>query len=180
MAAHRMVKTAKAKPVPELKPSPKSAYTERPARKQKPNSAPQAAKSVRPEGAARRANPKKSATAAGKRPARRPKAVEPRRRTRYSRADQARILAAATKGGLTAKQVKAKFGVVPVTYYSWRMKARVAGTPARIGAGKGSPSGAELVGLVREHVQERLRATLPEIVKAEVGAYLGRVFRKGR
>src|SRR5438045_2860275 len=43
-----------------------------------------------------------------------------RARRRYSDADRQRILAAARSGNLTALQIKKRFGVTPVTYYSWR------------------------------------------------------------
>ena len=43
-----------------------------------------------------------------------------RPRKTYTAKKRAEILAAATKENLTAVQVKQKFGVTPVTYYSWR------------------------------------------------------------
>jgi transposase-like protein len=118
--------------------------------------------------------------AARKRPTPHRKPTARRRRGRYSNADRARILAAAQKGGLTALQVQAKFGVKPVTYYLWRKKAKAGGRPGRRGA---SPRGSKqdaIVGMVRANVQERLQALLPEIVRSEVAEYLERAFKKGR
>ena len=61
---------------------------------------------------------------APKRPVRHPKVAQRRRRGRYSSAKRARILKIATAQKLTAQQVKANFGVKPVTYYSWRKMAK--------------------------------------------------------
>lgn len=49
-----------------------------------------------------------------------------KKRQTYTEEKRASILAAAEKGGLTAAQVKKKYGVTPVTYYSWRKKTGVA------------------------------------------------------
>ena len=43
-----------------------------------------------------------------------------RPRKTYTNEKRAEILAAAQKDNLTANDVKKKFGVTPVTYFSWR------------------------------------------------------------
>jgi len=43
-----------------------------------------------------------------------------RKRKRYTSAQRTQILSAAQKDGLTALEVQKRFGVTPVTYYSWR------------------------------------------------------------
>ena len=49
-----------------------------------------------------------------------------RKRTQYSAGQRREVLAAAVKEKLTAAQVQKRFGVKPVTYYSWRKKTGVA------------------------------------------------------
>jgi len=99
-----------------------------------------------------------------------------KRRQSYTPQQRAEILATAQRDRLTAAQVKRKFGVTPVTYYSWRKKAgatrrRGGGAPvarAIIGNGIGSQ--------LRAEVQSRVREILPEIVRSEVNAYLNDLF----
>jgi len=107
------------------------------------------------------------------------------KRTRKSYTDEQKrtILAAAQKDGLTALQVQKKFGVKPITYYSWRKKTGAAkrrGRPAGRGpgrpAGAGRAAGGGLAGVVRGEVQTRVRAMLPEIVRGEVNSYLDSLF----
>jgi len=50
-----------------------------------------------------------------------------RARRSYSPEKRAQILAAAKKERLSAPEVQKRFGVKPVTYYSWRKKTGVAG-----------------------------------------------------
>jgi len=50
-----------------------------------------------------------------------------RPRKRYTEDQRATILSVAQREGLTATEVKKRFGVTPVTYYSWRKKTGVAG-----------------------------------------------------
>src|SRR5690348_5039235 len=54
-----------------------------------------------------------------------------RARHTYAPRQRAAILAAAQRHGLTANDVKKKFGVVPVTYYSWRKKEGLTGPRGR-------------------------------------------------
>jgi len=102
-----------------------------------------------------------------------------RKRQRYSDEQRTTILAAARKEGLTAAEVQKKFGVTPVTYYSWRKKTGVAGRRGRGGARIGST---DLSSQVRSEVQTKVRQILPSIVRSEVSAYLDSMFgtRRGR
>jgi transposase-like protein len=101
-----------------------------------------------------------------------------RKRTVYSLQKRTTILAAAEKEGLTALQVKQRFGVTPVTYYSWRRKYRGGAAPvARNGRGRGG----DLAQQVRSEVQAKVRLILPGIVRSEVSNYLDSLFRsRGR
>jgi transposase-like protein len=100
-----------------------------------------------------------------------------KKRTRkvYSEKQRSTILATATKEGLTAAAVQKRFGVTPVTYYSWRRKAG-AGSRSR-----GSRAGGR--GLrdsqLRSAVQARLRKILPDLVRAEIDAYLDSALGSG-
>lgn len=100
-----------------------------------------------------------------------------RKRKTYTPAQRAGILAAAKKDGLTAAQVQKKFGVTPVTYYSWRKKTGAAAKRGRRGPGR--PAGTGLAGQVRTEVQARVRAMLPGIVRQEVNTYLDSLFGSG-
>jgi transposase-like protein len=101
-----------------------------------------------------------------------------RKRTVYSLQKRSTILAAAEKEGLTALQVKQRFGVTPVTYYSWRRKYRGASTTTVVRARRG---GGDLEQQVRSEVQAKVRSILPAIVRTEVSSYLDTVFRtRGR
>jgi len=109
-------------------------------------------------------------------------------RKSYTDEQKKTILAAAQKDGLTALQVQKKFGVKPITYYSWRKKTGAAkrrGRPA--GRGPGRPpgsgraaSGGGLAGQVRGEVQTRVRALLPEIVRSEVNSFLDALLGGGK
>ncbi len=103
------------------------------------------------------------------------------RKTRqsYTPAQRAQILAAAVREKLTALQVKRKFGVTPVTYYSWRKKA---GATRRRGTGRATlalAAGGTLGQQLRSEVQTRVRQILPEIVRTEVNTYLNTLFASG-
>jgi len=107
-----------------------------------------------------------------------------KKRTAYTAQQKTTILATAQREGLTALQVQKKFGVTPVTYYSWRKKSGA----SRRGRGRGLAiaalaGSAGLHGQVRAEVQNRVRQILPEIVRSEVNDYLSTLFggvRRGR
>jgi transposase-like protein len=97
-----------------------------------------------------------------------------RKRHTYTESQRTTILAAARKDGLTALDVQKKFGVTPVTYYSWRKKQ---GLTARRGRGPARmTAGGDLSQQVRGEVQAKVRAILPDIVRNEVSSYLNTLF----
>lgn len=101
-----------------------------------------------------------------------------RKRSVYTTQKRATILDAAQKEGLTAMQVQKKFGVTPVTYYSWRRKY---GAASRRGVTTATARGGSLERQVRSEVQAKVRSILPEIVRTEVSSYLDSLFRgRGR
>lgn len=100
-----------------------------------------------------------------------------RKRTTYSSTKRQAVLDAAQKQGLTALEVQKRFGVTPVTYYSWRRKYGAGKT--RVAAGRpGRSTGIETQ--VRSEVQARVREILPRIVRNEVSQYLDSVFGSSR
>lgn len=100
-----------------------------------------------------------------------------RKRHSYSNAKRISILQAAQSQGLTALDVKKRYGVTPVTYYSWRRKYG-AGTTTRVAKTRGRNGGIE--SQVRTEVQARVRQILPHIVRNEVSSYLDSLFGSGR
>lgn len=100
-----------------------------------------------------------------------------RKRQTYTSAQRVSILNAARKGNLTALQVKKKFGVTPVTYYSWRKKS---GLTRRRGTTIGLVGGTGLNQHVRTEVRTKVRQILPSIVRTEVSGYLNALFGGGR
>ncbi len=98
-----------------------------------------------------------------------------RARKSYSEAQRQQVLDAAQKEGLTALQVQKKFGVRPVTYYSWRKKQGLKGPRGRRPA-SAPAAGGDLGAQVRAGVQARVREILPGIVRAEVSSYLDSLF----
>ena len=99
-------------------------------------------------------------------------------RKRYTAKKKAAILATAAKEKLTAIEVQKRFGVKPVTYYSWRKKP--GGTSATWGRRGRSGKATGLDSNLRQRVQARLRIILPKIVEDEVDAYLAAHFGSGR
>jgi transposase-like protein len=87
---------------------------------------------------------------------------------------KAKVLAAAKADGLTATDVKKKFGVTPVTYYSWRKKSAA---PAGRGQQVGSSS---LDRQLRSQVNARIGQLLPEIIRSEIDAQLAALFGGSR
>ncbi|MBI1797179.1 MAG: transposase [Candidatus Eisenbacteria bacterium] len=100
-----------------------------------------------------------------------------KRRTRYTTEQRTKILAAAKSEGLTATAVQKRFGVTPVTYYSWRRKS---GIGKRRGRRAGAASGGGSLGVrVRGAVEARMSALLPQLVEAEVNRYLDAALGSG-
>lgn len=104
-----------------------------------------------------------------------------RERKTYSDQQRETILATAIKEGLTAEDVQKKFGVKPVTYYSWRKKKGIKGPRGRKpaagrAAATGPKMGSDLGSQVRAGVQAKVRELLPGIVREEVERYLDSVF----
>lgn len=96
-----------------------------------------------------------------------------RKRQTYTSAQRVSILNAARRENLTALQVKRKFGVTPVTYYSWRKKS---GLTRRRGTAIGLIGGSDLTQQVRSEVRTKVRQILPGIVRTEVSGYLNALF----
>jgi len=100
-----------------------------------------------------------------------------RKRKRYTSDQRSAILAAAHKDGLTAAAVRKRFGVTPVTYYSWRKKSGVGRRRGRpVVAIRGTARGVDLGSHVRAEVRTKVQQLLPEIVRGEVNHYLSSVF----
>jgi transposase-like protein len=100
-----------------------------------------------------------------------------RKRQTYTAGQRNAILAAAKKGGLTALQVKSRFGVTPVTYYSWRKKQ---GLTRRRGTGGLIAASGNLTQHVQSEVRSRVRQMMPGIVRTEVSGYLKQLFGGSR
>lgn len=102
-----------------------------------------------------------------------------RKRQTYTATRRAVILAAARKDGLTALQVEKRFGVAPVTYYSWRKKQGLTrtrgGAPMVVAGAVG-----DLTQQVRFEVRAKVRQIMPDIVRNEVSGYLKALFGEGR
>jgi transposase-like protein len=107
-----------------------------------------------------------------------------RERKSYTDAQRKQILSTALSDKLTAEQVQKRFGVKPVTYYSWRKKAGIKGPrgrkPAAFRAALGAVSGGGLGAQVRAGVQAKVREILPSIVREEVAGYLEMLFGSAR
>lgn len=112
-----------------------------------------------------------------------------KKRTQYSENQRKQVLETATRDKLTAAQVQKKFGVTPVTYYSWRKKYGAARRRGAAGAaarttvvaraavnGGGDPIGQE----VRSAVRARVRDMVQEVVRSEVAAYVDSLFGRRR
>jgi transposase-like protein len=99
-----------------------------------------------------------------------------RKRQNYSVQKRNVIMQAAQKEGLTAPQVQKRFGVTPVTYYSWRRKYGGGRRVSKVG--RAANGGLERQ--VRSEVQARVRRMLPTIVRSEVSHYLDTLFKSGR
>jgi transposase-like protein len=97
----------------------------------------------------------------------------------YSAEKKAEILAAAKKEKLTGAQAAKRFGISTLTFYRWRgpvrgrkKRGRPAGSRNKAGsAGKVRVDAAA----VRREVQTQVRKLLPQIIREEVAAALGRL-----
>ena len=98
-----------------------------------------------------------------------------RTRHTYTHRKRAAILAAAQRQNLTANDVQKKFGVVPVTYYSWRKREGLIGPRGRKPAPVRSDGAA-----YPAQVQAQVRALMPRIVREEVDRSLGTFFASRR
>jgi transposase-like protein len=103
-----------------------------------------------------------------------------RKRKKYTAAERAQVLAAAQKESLTAAGVEKRFGVAPVTYYSWRKKTGVARRTRRVVAAAPRAASTDLTTQVRSEVRARVQQILPNIVRNEVNQYLNTVLAAGR
>jgi transposase-like protein len=105
-----------------------------------------------------------------------------KKRTRYAEAQRRQILETAVRERLTAADVKKKYGVTPVTYYSWRKKygvgTRQGGGPRAAAAGV-ALNGGGITQQVRSAVQSKVRALVQDVVRAEVDNYLASLFGGG-
>lgn len=91
----------------------------------------------------------------------------------YTAKQRAEILAVAQKENLTANDVKKKFGVTPVTYYSWRKKQGLVGKRGRRPSLLTQVSAdSAIAAQVRAGVQAKVRAMMPTIIRQEVQSYL--------
>lgn len=97
-----------------------------------------------------------------------------KRRKRYTAKRRQEILTIADRDGLTATDVQKRFGVIPVTYYSWRKKSKAAGI--RPGARGVDPTSKNSL---RKAVRSKLERQLPRIVDEEVNRYLSSIFGRG-
>ena len=98
-------------------------------------------------------------------------------RIRYSDAERQNILATAEREGLTAAKVKERFGVTPVTYYSWRKKSggrkgrrkggRVVVAAATVGKAVGNAM--NIADTIRDEIRSHIRRLLPGILASELG-----------
>lgn len=129
---------------------------------------------------------KKSAGTAGSKSGGK-KSARRRPRTRYTDQQRTEILAAAQRDGLTANDVQKKFGVTPVTYYSWRKKGgagrRRKGRAAKTGAvvGRAVAGAMNVADAIRTELRLQIRRLLPEVIASELGgAPRGRRGRRAR
>ena len=103
-----------------------------------------------------------------------------KKRQSYTPQQRAEILASASRNNFTAAQVKRKYGVTPVTYYSWRKKAGATRTRGGSAVSRRVSTGGGAIGnQLRTEVQNRVRQMLPEIVRSEVNTYLNSLFSSG-
>ncbi len=104
-----------------------------------------------------------------------------RKRKSYSPEMRQEIMETAARDGLTALDVKKKFGVTPVTYYSWRKKSGAATKRGRGPAKKLSlAGGSDLTSQLRSEVRAKIQEMLPGIVKSEVATFMETLLGSGK
>src|SRR5437773_12355871 len=81
-----------------------------------------------------------------------------RPRKTYTPQKRAEILAAAQRESLTANDVKKKYGVTPVTYYSWRKKEGLVGRRGRRPGLLALSGGGTVAARARAGVEAKVRA----------------------
>src|SRR6266498_4104814 len=99
-----------------------------------------------------------------------------RARKTYTPHRRAEILTAAQRDNLTANDVKKRYGVTPVTYYSWRKKEGLIGPRGRRPGLLALSGSSGIATQVRAGVQAKVRAVMPGIVREEVTSYLNTLF----
>lgn len=131
------------------------------------NSAKRSGRKAAPAGTPRKQAPKKASTKRA-------------RRRQSTTGERQRILATAEREGLTALQVQKRFGVKPVTYYSWRKKLGLKGPRGRKPAkaqgpstGTGVLAGLDLASQVRAALRAEIARMLPEMIRGEVEEMIG-------
>ena len=96
-----------------------------------------------------------------------------KKRQQYTEAQRKKILAAAQANDLTANQVKKRFGVTPVTYYSWRKKAKLPPMPrGRRPTGgmvtDGRSASAKLSAAAERGLRGQIRQRIDAMVREEI------------
>src|SRR4029453_8982793 len=103
-----------------------------------------------------------------------------RKRRSYSESKRTEVMAAAQKEGLTAAQVQKRFGVTPVTYYSWRKKYGAARRRGGLVAARARGIRARANGDITQRVRVEVQSKVREIVAArgdnEGRGYLNQMF----
>lgn len=150
-------------------------------------SAPKRTRAVRSR---RRGLVKRAVSKATRKPAvgRRVGGVRRGKRSRYTDQQRQNILAVANREGLTALAVQKRFGVTPVTYYSWRKKSggtdlrRKRAIAAGAVVGRSVAGAMNIADAIRMELRAHIRRLLPGLIQSEVGSALsqGRRRRRGR
>jgi transposase-like protein len=129
-----------------------------------------------PAATPRRKKAKRSVRAAGRPSSRgRKQGRRGSRGRRYTDAERQRILETARREGLSGPQVRDRFGVSTLTYYTWRKKGgagiRRRGRAAATGraVGRTLASAVNLADAIRQEVRTHIGHLLPGILKDEVG-----------
>jgi len=99
---------------------------------------------------------------------------------RYSDRERRNILETAKREGLTGAQVRARFGVSTLSFYTWRKKAgKGSGQGAKRGrsttsfARSARPGGADFASILHREVQARISKALPAVIQSELARVLG-------